>query len=94
MEDRKPRPDESWTSYIDAEDRPRNEAAIRTALMLGAEFQQGVDAFGNEIWSIKGIAYIGKKTMCAWMFLIPFGVGITQDARACLFKDIPKENSK
>ena len=86
------------TGYIedlDNEEHPRNACAIRTALILGAEFVQ-LKTFGDEPrWSIKGIDCICKtKTMPAFMYLIPFGIGITKDARACLLKDLHKENSK
>ena len=80
---------------IDSEEHPRNAAAIRTALMLGAEFQCGESVFGDPVWSIKGIDSIHRnRTMPAWLYLVTQGIGITHDARACLLKDIQEENSK
>jgi hypothetical protein len=73
------------------EEIPRNAAAIRTAILLGAEFVLDVGG----MWQVKGIDLRSKnKTMPAFMYLIPYGIGITKDARACLFKDILEENSK
>ena len=57
----------------DNEDHPRNAGAIRTAIMLGAEFFQDVGG----LWQIKGIDTRSKqKTMPAWLFLATHGICI------------------
>jgi len=85
MEDRKMLPSESWTTYRDAEDRLRNEAAIRTALMTGAEFV--LDVGGQ--WQVKGIDIRSEtKSMPAWLWLATLGIGIDKNGNAVLCKDL------
>jgi len=75
---------------LDSEEHPRNAAAIRTALMLGAEFS--LDVGGQ--WQVEGIDMRSKrKSMPAWLFLATHGICITKDARACLCKDIHFEGA-
>lgn len=82
---------------LDDEEHPRNAAAIRTALMLGAEFEELLPTYpgGERRWSVKGIDCLSKnKTTPAWLFLATHGICITKDARACLCKDIHHEDIK
>ncbi len=64
----------SWDP--DNEDNPRNAGAIRTAIMIGAEFFQDVGG----LWQIKGIDTRSKnRTMPAWLYLVTHGVCIDKD---------------
>lgn len=78
----------AWTDRDD-ENEPRNAAAIRTAILLGANF---IEHPGREqtYWSVEGISMgrLSSKAMCAWMYLMPFGIGIDKDAKPAMFKDI------
>lgn len=68
-----------------SEDEPRNAAAIRTAIMLGACFVQ--DERGQ--FSIDGIALRSKnRTMPAWLYLSTFGYSIDAHGKARKFTDI------
>jgi hypothetical protein len=73
----------------DDERHPRNAAAIRTALMLGAEF---VEHSGRErtYWSIEGLdcSQQSNRATLAYLYLIPFGIGIDTDAKPKLFQDM------
>ena len=61
----------------DCEHSPRNETAIRTAIMLGATYYQ--DQRG--LWHIEGLQVSSSnKTMPAWMYLLTFGLGVDGDA--------------
>lgn len=72
----------------DDEEHPRNAAAIRTAIMLGAEFFEDV---GGQ-WQVKGVDMRShNKTMPAWMFLATHGLGIDKNGTPRKFKDIPPE---
>lgn len=69
----------------DSEDNPRNAAAIRTAIMLGACFVQDE----RERFSIDGIAIRSKKrTFPAWLYLSSFGYGIDEHGKPRKFSDI------
>jgi hypothetical protein len=80
-----------YCEEIDDEEHPRNAVAIRTALLMGAEFKQN----RNGYWYIEGIACENNnKTMPAWLFLATHGICITKDARPCLCKDLHHEDIK
>ena len=79
---------------IDNDEHPRNAAAIRTAIMLGAEFYQPCpdSPTGSGQWSIKGINHIcNNKCIAAWLFLATHGIGIDKDAKPVNLRDVGKE---
>jgi hypothetical protein len=76
----------------------RDEAAIRTALMLGAKF---VDVYGtaaspryfdkhrDSIWTIEGLDYkSSSRAYVAWIYLATYGIGISKDGTPMLLKDM------
>jgi len=69
---------------------PRDEAAVRTALMMGAEFVQIEDyRLPHSLWMIKGIEYrYMTKPSIAWLFLAMHGIGIDKHGVPRLLKDI------
>ncbi len=63
----------------------RDEAAVRTALMLGANFQERVDVTAGRglvnSWTIEGFNHRGTKESVAWMYLLTFGLCINADCK-------------
>lgn len=86
-----------YSEELDNEEHPRNAAAIRTALLLGAEFVQlssgqlGPQEPRN--WFIPGINVGGtSKTMCAFLYLVTHGICISKDAKAALCSEMKVED--
>lgn len=79
----------SYIDRLDEEELPRNAAAIRTALLMGAEFF--VDVGG--MWQVKGIDLRSKnKTMPAWLYIGSHGICIDKDARPVKCSEIHHED--
>lgn len=77
-------PCNAWSP--DCEQQPRNAAAIRTAIMLGAEYHREPR---SKMWSIKGVDFLSeRKTMPAWLFVSCHGLGIDHDAKPVKLGDI------
>jgi hypothetical protein len=72
----------------------RDEAAIRTALMLGATFVEVQRPRGTAPveWYIEGLEQWAGTTKAfpAWMYLLTFGLCIDQDGKPCLCRDFLK----
>jgi len=69
--------DHSWDP--DCEGHPRNAAAIRTAILLGATFHVERTRYG-EMHSVEGINHSSMhRTMPAWLFLATHGIGIDEN---------------
>lgn len=64
----------------------RDEGAVRTALMLGAVFEEYCPLRG---WKIEGINWYSKtKAPVARLYICTFGFGIDSTGRAVLLKDM------
>lgn len=76
----------SWGEY-DAEEHPRNAGAIRTALMLGAEFEQHPGGGWSEK-TINSVFY--NRGILAFMFIATHGLGIDEHGSPYFLRN-PKE---
>jgi LPS sulfotransferase NodH len=71
---------------------PRDEAAVRTALMLGAEFVQRDNNRLYSLWTIKGIEHTCMtKAGIARLYLATHGITIDKHGTPRLFKDIQND---
>lgn len=72
----------------------RDEAAIRTAIMLGATFVEVQRPRGTVPveWYIEGLEQWAGATKAfpAWMYLLTFGLGIDSEGKACLCSSFPQ----
>ncbi len=66
----------------------RDEAAVRTALMMGADFVLN-DKYSHSQWTIKGIDHwCMTKAGIAWLYLATHGMGIDKYGSPKSFKEI------
>jgi hypothetical protein len=76
----------------------RDEAAIRTALMLGATFVEVHHPQRDDPseWHIEGLEQWKGETKAfpAWMYLLTFGLCIDHDGKPCLCKDFLERCSR
>jgi len=79
-----------WSEDLDNEDAPRNAGAIRTALLLGAEFVQDERGY----WATAGVNnWSVNRTMPAWLYLATCGVGIDEHGSPVQFSKAKIEDA-